>query len=212
VGYAANNSPGKRTGGFDLSYKVPFVRNWLTIYADSLTSDDPNPIDAPRRAALNAGLYMPRLPGLPKLDLRFESVYTDTPTGNNGFNNNPKQGGQYVYWETFYHDLYTNKNNLIGNWIGRDGSGYQAWSTYWFNTRNNLQFGFRHAKVDGAFISGGETLNDASVSLNLQLRDNLSVSTGLQYERWVAPLLSLTPQTNWTSCVGITYWPKSWSK
>jgi membrane-associated phospholipid phosphatase len=211
VGYAANRSPGKRTGGFDLSYKIPFVRNWLTIYADSLTSDDPSPIDAPRRASLNAGLYMPRLPGLPKLDLRFESVYTDTPTGNGGLFS-PKQGGQYVYWELFYHDLYTNKNNLIGNWIGRDGSGYQAWSTYWFNMRNNLQFGFRHAKVDGAFITGGETLNDGSVSLNLQVRSDWSVSTGLQYERWVAPLLSPTHQTNWTSSVGITYWPKSWSK
>jgi len=210
VGYAANKNPGKRTGGFDLSYKIPFARNWLTIYADSLTADDPNPIDAPRRAALNAGLYMPRLPFLPKLDLRFESVYTDTPTGN--YNFNPRQGGQYVYYELFYHDLYTNKNNLIGNWIGRDGSGYQGWTTYWFNTRNNLQFGFRHAKVDGQFISGGETLNDGSVSLNLQLRNNWSVSTGLQYERWLVPLLSSTTQTNWTTSVGITYWPKGWSK
>jgi membrane-associated phospholipid phosphatase len=210
VTYAANRSPGKRTGGFDLSYKVPFVRNWLTIYADSLTSDDPNPIDAPRRAALNAGLYMPRLPGLPKLDLRFESVYTDTPTGN--FNYGPRQGGQYVYWEQFYHDLYTNKNNLIGNWVGRDGSGYQGWTTYWFNARNNLQFGFRHAKVDGQFIPGGETVNDGSVSLNLQIRTEWSVTSGLQYERWVAPLLSPTPQTNWTSSVGITYWPKAWSR
>jgi hypothetical protein len=137
-------------------------------------------------------------------------VYTDTPTGN--YNFNPRQGGQYVYYELFYHDLYTNKNNLIGNWIGRDGSGYQGWTTYWFNTRNNLQFGFRHAKVDGQFISGGETLNDGSVSLNLQLRNNWSVSTGLQYERWLVPLLSSTTQTNWTTSVGITYWPKGWSK
>jgi membrane-associated phospholipid phosphatase len=211
VNYGENENPGKRTGGFELNYKVPFVRDWLTIYADSLTSDDPNPIDAPRRAALNAGLYMPRLPGLPKLDLHFESVYTDTPTGNGGFFSQ-KQGGQYVYWELFYHDLYTNKNNLIGNWIGRDGSGYQGWTTYRFNARNSLQFGFRHAKVDGQFIPGGETVNDGYFNLNLQIRQDWSVSTGLQYERWVAPLLAPTPQTNWTSSVGITYWPKAWSK
>lgn len=211
VNYGANQNPGKRTGGFDLDYKVPFLRNWLTIYADSLTPDDPSPIDAPRRAAVNAGLYMPRLPGLPHLDLRFESVYTDTPTGNAGFNN-PKQAGQYIYWELFYHDLYTNGNNLIGNWIGRDGSGFQGWSTYWFNPRNSLQFGFRHAKVDGQFIPGGETVNDGSVRVNLQFRKEWSMSTGLQYERWVAPLLAATPQTNWTSSIGITYWPKPWSK
>jgi membrane-associated phospholipid phosphatase len=211
VNYAANDNPGKRTGGFELNYKVPFVRDWLTIYADSLTPDDPNPIDAPRRAALDAGLYMPRLPRLPKLDLRFEATYTDTPTSNAGFTT-PNQGGQYVYWELFYHDLYTNKKEIIGNWLGRDGQGYQGWSTYWFNSRNNLQFGFRHAKVDGNFIPGGETLNDGSVSLNFQVRNDWSISTRLQYERWVAPLLSPTPQTNWTSSFGITYWPKSWSK
>jgi membrane-associated phospholipid phosphatase len=207
VNYGQNENPGKRTGGFELNYKIPFVRDWLTIYADSLTADDPNPIDAPRRAALNAGLYMPKLPWIPKLDLRFEGIYTDTPTGNN-----PQQGGQYVYWELFYHDLYTNKGNLIGNWLGRDGSGYQGWTTYWFSPRNSLQFGFRHAKVDGHFIPGGETINDGSVNLNLHVRDAWTITTGLQYERWVAPLLASTPQTNWTSSVGITYWPKAWSK
>jgi hypothetical protein len=31
------NDPGKRTGGFDFNYRVPFVRNWLSIYADSLS-------------------------------------------------------------------------------------------------------------------------------------------------------------------------------
>ncbi len=209
VNYGPSVNPGKRTGGLEFSYKVPFVRDWLTVYLDSLTPDDPSPIDAPRRAAVNPGLYMPRIPGLPKLDFRFEAVYTNTPGRNPSFGN---LGGQYVYWELFYHDLYTNKKNIIGNWIGRDGQGFQSWSKYWFSPRNTLEFGYRHAKVDGNFIPGGETVNDGSVKLDYWLHHVVSVSARVQYERWYAPVLAPTPQTNWTSSVGIAFWPRSWSK
>src|SRR5260370_17355336 len=123
VNYGPAGNPGKRTGGFEFSYKVPFVRNWLTIFMDSLSPDDPSPIDAPRRAAVNPGFYMPRIPGLPKLDLRFEAVYTNTPARN------PSNfGAQYVYSELFYHDLYTNKNHIIGNCICRDCQSFQSLS------------------------------------------------------------------------------------
>jgi hypothetical protein len=76
----AQNDPGKRTGGFDFNYRVPFVRNWLSIYADSLSDDDPSPIDAPRRAGISPGIYLSRVPGISKLDLRVEAVNTNTPT------------------------------------------------------------------------------------------------------------------------------------
>ena len=46
-----NTDPGARFGSFDLSYRLPFVRNWLTLYADGEVHDDVSPIDAPRRAA-----------------------------------------------------------------------------------------------------------------------------------------------------------------
>jgi hypothetical protein len=207
VNYGPSGNPGKRTGGFEFSYKVPFVRNWLTVFADSLSPDDPSPIAAPRRAAVNPGFYMPRIPGVPKMDLRFEAVYTNTPSRN------PSNfGGQYIYWELFYHDLYTNKKNIIGNWIGRDGQGFQSWSKYWFSPRNTLEFGYRHANVDSNFIPGGETVNDGSIKLDWWARRDLSVSTFVQYEKWKAPLLAPTPQTNWTSTVAIAFWPRAWSK
>ena len=207
VNYGPSGNPGKRTGGFEFSYKVPFVRNWLTIFVDSLSPDDPSPIAAPRRAAVNPGFYMPRIPGVPKMDLRFEAVYTNTPSRN------PSNfGGQYIYWELFYHDLYTSKKNIIGNWIGRDGQGFQSWSKYWFSPRNTLEFGYRHASVDSNFIPGGETVNDGSIKLDWWVRRDLSVSTFVQYEKWKAPLLAPTPQTNWTSTVAIAFWPRAWSK
>jgi hypothetical protein len=206
VGYNPSQNPGKRTGGFDFNYKVPYVRKWLTVYAEALSADDPSPLAAPRRAAVNSGIYMPRLPGVPKLDLRVEAGYTNTPAAD------PRPiGGEFVYWEQFYHDLYTNDGNLIGSWIGRQGQGIQAQSTYWFSPRNSLQFGYRHAKVASDFIPGGETLNDGSVKFDWWIRHDVSVSAFVQYEKWLAPILTPTAQTNWTSSVEVTFWPRSWN-
>lgn len=199
----AANDPGKRIGGFELNYRVPFVRNWLTVYADSLSDDNTSPLADPARAGISPGIYLSRVPGLQKLDLRVEAVYTDTPTSS--------IDGHFIYFDNFYHDLYTNKNNIIGSWIGRQGDGIQAQTTYWFSPRNTLQFGYRHAKVAKAFIPGGETLNDGYVNVDWWIRHDLSVSAFVQYEKWLAPLLAPTAQTNWTSSFGITYWPRSWS-
>jgi hypothetical protein len=192
VNYPAYKNPGKRTGGVDFSYRVPFVRNWLTVYANSLSADDPSPLSNPPRAAWNPGFYMPQLPGLRKLDFRVEAVYTNLPAVGNAPN---------VYFETFYHDLYTNKNNLMGSWIGREGFGLQSWSTYWFGPRNSVQAGYRNAKVAKNFIPGGETLNDGSIKLDWWVRSDLNISGLLQYEKWLAPVLAPSPQTNWTTSI-----------
>jgi hypothetical protein len=200
----ATNDPGKRTGGFEFSYRVPFARNWLTLYADSLSDDDPSPIAAPRRAGISPGIYMSRIPAVPKLDLRVEAVNTNPPTSRSN-------SGQYIYYDGFYHDLYTNKNNIIGSWIGREGQGIRAQSTYWFSPRNTLQLGYRHAKVPSDFIPGGETINDGSVKLDWWMQGDLSVSAFVQYEKWLAPILLPTSQTNWTSSVQVTFWPRSWN-
>jgi hypothetical protein len=203
--YGASGNPGKRSSGVDFSYKVPFVRNWLTVYADSFAADDVTPLANPPRAAWSSGFYMPRLPGLPKLDLRVEAGYTDTTTDKNTL-------GQFVYFDYFYHDLYTNKGNILGSWIGREGKGVQAWSTYWFSSRNSLQFGYRNAKVDKDFIPGGETVNDGSLKVNWWLRHDVTMSASVQYERWFAPILAPGPQTNWTSSVEVAFWPHSWKR
>jgi len=201
--YNSNDNPGKRTAGFDFSYRVPFLRDWLTIYMDSFSADDVSPLSAPRRAAWNPGIHLTHFPKMRDWDLRIEGVNTNTPSSS--------RGGHLVYYDFFYHDLSTNKRNLIGSWIGREGQGIQAWSTYWIGPRNNIQFGYRHAKVSADFIPGGETVNDGSVTVNYWLRTDLSISSFVQYEKWLAPILSPSPQTNWTSSVEITFHPHKFS-
>jgi hypothetical protein len=209
--YPAKANPGKRTGGLELSYKVPGLRNWLTLYYDGLDpfanptnfDNSKSPLYAPRRAAMRSGLYVPQVPHLHKLDFRAEAVYTDPPTPRS-------EGGRYVYWNDFYHDLYANKGNIIGDWIGREGRGFQGWSTYWFSPRTSLQVGYRHAQVASDFIPRGDTLNDGSVKVNWQIRNELSLSAFVQYEKWLVPVLAPNAKNNVTTSLQLTFWPRNW--
>jgi hypothetical protein len=209
--YAPAQSPGKRTIGADFSYAIPHLRNWLRIYANGLLPEDnPTHLDTStsqlyiwERMAIRSGVFLPRVPHIPRMDLRIESSYTDPPTDRSRY-------GQYVYYNNFYHNLYTDHGNLIGDWVGRQGMGFQGWSTYWFRPRNSIQLSYRHAKVDPSFIPGGETISDGSVQVDWQVKSDWNVSTGVQYEKWFAPILAPGPQSNWTSSVQIEFRPRSW--
>jgi hypothetical protein len=80
----APNKPGKRTSGLNFSYRLPYLRNWLKLYADGLTYDEYSPIAYVDVSAWHAGLYLSRFPGVSRLDLRVEGGYTDIPGGTNG--------------------------------------------------------------------------------------------------------------------------------
>jgi membrane-associated phospholipid phosphatase len=195
--------PGDRRGGFDLSYRIPGLRKWLILYNDSLVDDDPSPLAAPRRAAMNPGIYLPQIPRLPKLDLRVEAVYTDVPSGRS-------VSGQFIYWEFIYRDSHTNNGNLLGNWIGREGKGIQAWSTYWLSPKSTIQVAYRNARVAKDFLEGGG-YQDFGARADLLLRPDLSLTSSLQYERWTFPLLSGGRDTNLTASFQVTFRP-AWRK
>src|SRR5579859_7161336 len=95
-----------------------------------------------------------------------------------------------IHPRQLYHDLYTNRNNIIGSWIGRQGQGFQARSTYWSVLGTRCNFDIATAKVASSFIPGGETLNDGSVKLAWWMRHDLSASAFVQYEKWRAPVLA----------------------
>jgi membrane-associated phospholipid phosphatase len=194
------DKPGKRTSGLDFSYRLPYLRNWLTFYADGLAFDQFSPIAYADRSAWRAGLYFSHLPLLPKLDMRVEGVYTDNPIGgalSHGF----------YYFNGTWRNGYTNNGYLLGNWIGREGQGAQAWSNYWFGARNRLQFNFRHQKVSQEFIPGGGTLTDVGVRGDYWVRSDLSLSASVQHERWLFPLIQPNISRNVTAAVQILFEP-----
>jgi hypothetical protein len=194
---------GDRKSGFDFSYRVPGLRNWLTIYSDSYSDDDPSPIANPRRAAVSPGIYLSHVPGIPKLDLRAEAVSTQSLTATD-------RGGQFLYWNFRYHDSNTNKGFLFGNSTGRDGRAFQGWSTYHFAPGKTLEFSYRQLKVGNGFLPGGGTQSDASTRLAWRVRPEWTVDTFVQYERWLIPSLLPTAQTDVSASIQLTYHP-NWS-
>ena len=198
----SRNDPGARHASFDFSYRLPFVRRWLTLYTDSLVHDDVNPVSAPRRSAINPGIYLTHFPGLPKLDFRAEAVYTDPPSIDS-------MDGRFIYWEVVYHDAYLNGRYLMGNWIGREGKGYQAWSTYHLSPKSSIQVAVRNGKIANDFIPGGSTQWDWNISGILWPRKDLEIRPFLQYETWLVPVLATGRQADFTSSVQLTWWPSS---
>ena len=199
------DDPGFRSSSFDFTWRLPWVENWLTLYCDSIVHDDVSPLAAPRRAAVNPGLYLSHLPGLPHVDLRGESVSTDPVSST--------QGGQFLYWEYEYPDGYTNKGNFLGTWIGREGKGGQVWLTDWLSPKEYIQVGYRNAKVSKNFIPGGTTQNDVNVKAVLRIKDDLELNAFGQMEFWKVPALASGQQHDFTGSVQLTYYPKlSWRR
>lgn len=200
--------PGARHGAFDFSYRLPFLRKWVTLYSEAVAHDEPSPLAAPRRAAIVPGIYISHFPRLNKLDLRVESGYTDIPTVGIV----AQQGGHFLYWESIYHDAYTQKGNLIGSWIGRDGKGTQAWSNYWLGPSSTIQVAYRNAKISNQFIPGGTTQNDFSAGTRLRVRKDLELLANFQYERWNVPVLAPNQKSDFLTSIQLTLWPKDWVK
>ena len=201
-GNAQPNDPGKRYTGFNFSYRLPKLRDKVLFYVDGMANDEPNPIAYPQQSAWNPGLYFARLPRLPKLDLRVEGVFTNV-IGYPGL-------GPY-YANAHYAQGYTNNWQIIGSWVGRQGDGIQAWSTYWFSPRNKLQFGYRRQWVDKVLLLGGN-LNDFSTTLDWLLPHQLQLSSTLQYERWNFPLLNSGLVSNVSASLQLMFWPTHGTK
>jgi len=187
----------------DFSYRIPKLRDWLTFYGDAFSEDEISPLNYPRKAVYQAGLYLPKLPGLSKLDLRLEGGST-VPPDFPGCVSCFYQNGNYL-------NSYTSNDKLIGAGIGRAAQAEEIRSNYWLSPKSRIGIQLRHRKVDGRFLPQGGTQNDASISSNFFLRSNFSVSTAVQFERWQIPLLAQGPQSNVTASMQITFLPGNWS-
>jgi membrane-associated phospholipid phosphatase len=198
----SNQSDGR--SGFDFAAGVPKLKKWLTFTFDSFAEDELSCLNRMEKCAFQAGLYMPQIPGVPKLDLRIEGGTTSPvvfPTCNNGC----------FYTNNSYPESYTSGGYLLGTWIGRASQGEQAVSTYWLTSRNKLQFAYRHRKIDGKFLAGGGTQNDFGAKAEVWLGLSVEMTASLQYEKWNIPVLAAGPRSDVASTVGITFWPRNWT-
>jgi hypothetical protein len=197
----SRSDPGARWGAFDFSYRLPYLRNWVTLYSDSIAHDDVSPASAPRRASVRPGIYLSHFPGMAKLDLRVEAVSTDPPTARSN-------GGQFNYDEVVQAQGYTNKGQIIGDWIGREAKGGQAWMNYHLSPSERIQISYRNTKAAKDFIPGGTTQHDFALQVVKRLNPEIELNAWIQAEEWKAPLLKSGSQNNFSTAVQITWYPK----
>lgn len=193
-------NPGKRVSAADIAFRVPPIKDWLTLYFDSMTWDEISPIGS-QRANINPGIYMPKVPKIPKLDFRAEGFNISRTT--------EFVPGWVYYNGDRYRSGYTNDGVLIGSWIGRAGRGGQGWLTYWLSSRNKIQAGYRLQTVSPQFIEGGR-LVDYSAQGDVLISKDLLISGVFQYEQWRFPIINPNRQSDIVASLQLTFYPH-WS-
>ena len=196
-GNAQTNDPGKRYTGINVSYRLPKLRDKVIVYVDGMANDEPNPIAYPLDSAFRPGLYFPKLASLRNLDLRIEGVYTNIV----GY-----PGTAPYYSNNHYAQGYTTYGQLMGDWVGRQGDGWQATSTYWWSATRKMQLSYRRQYNDKVLLGGGN-LNDFGGTMNWEFRRDFLLAGTVQYERWNFPLLASKPQSDVSVQFQFTYWP-----
>lgn len=181
----------------DFFYRIPGFRNWLTFYGETLSEDEPSPIPYMRRNASQGGLYLARVPGVSKLDLRVEGGYT-----------NPIAFcGACIYFNAQYNSGYRNDGRLIGTWIGRSAQGEQIRANYWLSPRKKIGLELRHRKLDRTYIPQGGTQNDVVVNADIFAGPGFRFTGNVQYERWQIPLLATNRQSDIAASLQLSFWP-----
>jgi membrane-associated phospholipid phosphatase len=207
VNRGSNSVPGHNQSELDWIFYVPKVRNYVLLYGDSTAPDDILPIQNPARNPWHPGIYITRVPGIPKLDFHLEGVSTEQNGLVSAFGGG--NHGVFNYWNESYPDGYTNYGNLIGNAVGREGRTIQWWATYWLTSRNTLQFVYKHNTVSSDFIPGGGAWQDYALKNETYLRNGFYVKSELQYEHISRyPVLFNGPQSNVTAIVEMGFTPE----
>lgn len=197
------NKPGSRRSGLDFSYRLPGLRNLVTFYGEGMAEhNEVTPLIGPDVGAWLGGLYFARIPKVSKLDFRVEGGFTDP------VNTLPDVAYGAFYWDGTWLSGFQNDRHLLGSWIGRQGQGEQAWSTYWFTPHNKLTFGFRHQKDSHEFVPSGGSSTDADVRVEVWPNSTIGFSASTQYERWLFPVIQPNVSKNVTAAIGIVFQPK----
>lgn len=191
---------GDGRAGLDFVYRVPKLRDWLSFYTDAMQEDEISPLNRPYKSAFQTGLYLARVPKIPKLDLRLEGG-TTSPVNFHSCNGCYYSNGQYV-------GGYTNHGQLLGTWLGRAAQGEAVRGNYWLGPQRKIGFELRHRKIDRQYLPQGGTQNDAAVNADFFLSSGVRLSGTLQYEAWQIPLLAANRQNNVTAWFEIGYWPR----
>ncbi len=187
-----NSVPGDSHSAFDWTFCLSKVRNRVVFYGELYADDDFLPFQNPPRNPFRTGIYLPRVPGVAKLEVRVEAASTESPGAHFPENLN--------YWNVVYHDGYTSNGNVIGNTVGRMGRSIQCEAKYWISPLHVLQFTYRHNTISPDFVPHGGAWQDYALNHEVHLPSGLYLKTQLQYEHISRyPILFAGEQNNTTA-------------
>jgi hypothetical protein len=199
-GYGDRSDPGDRKSGFDFRLHVPGLSRLVTIYGDAYADDELNPIDAPRRVPWATGFYLPRLPWIPHMDLRFEMASSEELSRD--------EGGSRFFINNQYRDSNTNKGFLLGNAVGRDSRAFEGRTDYWLSARSKVEVGYRQTKGGLSFLRNGSTISDLFLNASHSLTQDWSAQIFFQHERFLIPSYITGARTNESGWLQITWNPR----
>ena len=197
----SREDPGARFSTFDFTWRTPWQNHLITLYTDSLVHDNVFPVSNPARAGLRPGVYIARLPRLQHVDLRVEGASTDPQDPGS-------KSGEFLYYEAAQKQGYTNRGQILGDWIGRQSKGGQAWLTWHRDAQQSVQLECRMAKAARDFIPGGTTQQDVSLHLVLRPAGQIELKATGQAELWRAPLIASGTQRDVSGSFQLTWYPK----
>lgn len=198
--YGDRCDPGDRHTGFDIRWRVPGVRKYVTVYTDSYADDEVNPLANPGRSAWGPGIYIAQLPHLAKWDFRFETYDTWLNVARNG---------DFFYWNNQYHDSYTNDGFLLGSYVGRQGRLFVGTVDYWLSGRTKFEAQVRHIAEPGSYLPNGGSQTDGSLAVQWSFTPELLASLSGQAEAYDIPILGPSRKDG-TVVLSVTYTPKQW--
>ncbi len=203
VDAAQNSVPGDSRTAVEWTWRLPKIGNWATFYGELEDDDDPIPLQNLAKSVWRPGLYVPRLPFLPRWDAHIEWTSSTSP-GRGSLQNH----GSLNYWNLDYTSGYTNDGSLMGNTVGREGIALQAWMRYWFAPRQTLDFSWKQSRVLTDYIPGGGKWQDFQTGYSFTSHSGIYLKGLLQFEHISSfPLLFPGARNNVTASLEIGFLP-----
>jgi hypothetical protein len=130
-----------------------------------------------------------------------EAVSTDPKVSRSVF-------GQFNYYEIIQRQGYTNQGFIMGDWIGREAKGGQAWLTYHLSGNEWVQLEYLNKKTPHDFVPLGTTQNEFKATFVKRIGRDVELNAWVQYERWKAPIYLPGPQSDTVGAFQVTWYPQ----
>ncbi len=207
VDAAEASVPGDSRTSVEWTWRLPKMHDRATFYGELEDDDDPIPLQNVTKSVWRPGLYLPRLPLLPKWDVHFEWTSSTSP-GRASFQSH----GDLNYWNLDYTSGYTNDGNLMGNTVGREGITLQAWTRYWMGPRKTLDFSWKQSRVLADYIPGGGQWQDYQATYSITARSGVFVKSMFQFEHISSfPLLFSGSRNSVAASIEVGIYPQ-WAR